>query len=447
MTTSNRFGRVRDWLRGLRDNRSLGHTIARGSSAAFSANVGGALAGVLLQFLLTHHMTAHGYGNYVYLLAWMNAIMLVVKFELDTVAIRFVSTYVGSAQWGQLRGLLRQARGLPFAAALTVSLLTAAVLVGVRHRVDEELFRGGLVVCAMFPVWMLLNVQYGCLQGFKRLWEATMPLLLLRPILLLLVVAVVTLGFRRQLTSPTALMLNLGAVFLAVNLSSFYLRRSTRSLPAADPVYDTRVWLGTAAGLLPAALAQQVLGLSTDILVIGTMLSRDLAGVYGIASQIVILMGYGILAVGTASAPQIAELYSRGDRDRLRRLVKMVARVNIAVTVPAVIGVALFGRWVLGLFGPGFVRGYPVLLIFGFGQIISTLGGHAALMLTMTGHEKNASAIIGLSAALNFTFSIILTHQFGIVGTAVATLLGLGVRSVLLVIWAQRRTGVSLMPW
>jgi O-antigen/teichoic acid export membrane protein len=68
-------------------------------------------------------------------------------------------------------------------------------------------------------------------------------------------------------------------------------------------------------------------------------------------------------------------------------------------------------------------------------------------MLTMTGHQKNASVIIGVSAALNFALSLILTHQFGIVGTALATLIGLGLRSILLVIWAQRRTGVSLMPW
>ena len=447
MTAPHQTNTVLDWLRGLRHNSSLGHTIARASSAAFSANVGGALAGVLLQFLLTHHMGGHGYGNYVYVLGWMNAILLLVKFELDTVAIRFVSTYVGTEQWGRLRGLLRQVRGLSFSGSLAVSILAALALVVARDRMEAELFRSGLVVCAMFPAWMMLTVQYGCLQGFKRLWEATMPLLLFRPVLLLIVVAVVTLGLGRSLESTTALLFNLGAVLAALSLSNLYLRRATRSAPAAPPIYETRLWLGTAAGLLPAALAQQVLGLSTDLLVIGTMLTRDLAGVYGIASQIVILMGYGILAVGTASAPQIADLYARSDLVRLRRLVKMVARVNIAVTLPAVIGVALFGRWVLGLFGPAFVAGYPVLLIFGFGQLISTLGGHAALMLTMTGHQKNASVIIGVSAALNFALSLVLTQQFGIVGTALATLLGLGLRTVLLVIWAQRRTRVSLMPW
>jgi O-antigen/teichoic acid export membrane protein len=447
MTTPNQVSSVRDWLRGLRHNRSLGHTVARGSSAAFSANVGGALAGVLLQFLLTHHMGAHGYGNYVYVLGWMNAIQLLVKFELDTVAIRFVSTYVGAEQWGLLRGLLRQVRSLSFAGSVVVSVMVALALVLARHRMEEELFLSALVVCVMFPAWTMLTVQFGCLQGFKRLWEATMPLLLLRPVLLLVVVGVVTLGLGRNLESTSALLLNFGAVLVALNLSTFYLRRSLRSVPLAARVYETRLWLGTAAGLLPAALAQQVLGLSTDLLVIGTMLTRDLAGVYGIASQIVILMGYGILAVGAASAPLIADLYSRGDLERLRRLVKMVARVNIAVTLPAVIGVALFGRWVLGLFGPAFEAGYPVLLIFGFGQLISTLGGHAALMLTMTGHQKDASVIIGVSAALNFALSLILTHQFSIVGTALATLIGLGLRSILLVIWAQRRTGVSLMPW
>lgn len=447
MTTPNLAGSVRDWLRGLRHNRSLGHTVARGSSAAFSANVGGALAGVLLQFLLTHHMPGHAYGNYVYVLGWMNAIQLLVKFELDTVAIRFVSTYAGQGQWGLLRGLIRYVRRFASLASLAVAGVVAAGLLLARHRLEPELLYGGLVVCLMLPPWTLLNVQSGCLQGFKRLWEATMPMLLLRPVLLLLVVAVVTMAFGHDLGATAALGLNLGAVLVTLALSLYYLRGSVRATPAAAPVYDKAQWFGTATGLLPAALAQQVLGLSTDLLVIGTMLTRDLAGVYSIASQIVVLMGYGILAVGAASAPMIAELYSRGELVQLRRLVKLIARINIAVTLPAVIGVVFLGRWVLGLFGPAFVAGYPVLLIFGFGQLISTLGGHAALMLTMTGHQRNASVIIGVSAALNLAFSLVLTPQFGIVGTALATLLGLSIRSVLLVIYAQRRTGVSLMPW
>ena len=447
MTTPNLAGSVRDWLRGLRHNRSLGHTVARGSSAAFSANVGGALAGVLLQFLLTHHMAGHGYGNYVYLLGWMNAAQLLVKFELDTVAIRFVSTYVGGEQWGLLHGLLRYVRRFALSFATIVSVLVAVGLLLTRRRLEPELFSSALVVCVMFPPWTLLNVQSGCLQGFKRLWEATMPMLLFRPVLLLAVVAALTLGLGRQLDASTALGFNLAVVVVVLGLSSFYLRESIRATPVAAPAFDQPHWFGTAFGLLPAALAQQVLGLSTDLLVIGTMLTRDLAGVYSIASQIVVLMGYGILAVGAASAPMIADLYSRGDLPQLRRLVKLIARINIAVTLPAVIGVVFLGRWVLGLFGPGFVAGYPVLLIFGFGQLISTMGGHAALMLTMTGHQRHASVIIGLSAALNLAFSIVLTRQFGIVGTAMATLLGLSLRSVLLVIFAQRRTGVSLLPW
>jgi O-antigen/teichoic acid export membrane protein len=115
--------------------------------------------------------------------------------------------------------------------------------------------------------------------------------------------------------------------------------------------------------------------------------------------------------------------------------------------VPLGVGVILLGPWLLQIFGPHFASGYPTLVILTISITSAALGGHAGFVLTMTGNERFAARIIIASAVTNLALSILLTRHYGMIGTALATCICTIFRNVLMVWQAQRKVGVSLMPW
>jgi O-antigen/teichoic acid export membrane protein len=181
-----------------------------------------------------------------------------------------------------------------------------------------------------------------------------------------------------------------------------------------------------------------------DIVVVGTMLGTTVAGYYGAAAQLAVLVHFGVNAVLFMAAPLISELYARDDRAGLQRLVTLTARMNLALSVPVIIGLLIGGRLALSWYGPSMVAGYPVLVVLLAGQLAGTgVGSLAGFLMTMTGHQNRAAAIIGASAVLYLVLAAVLTRAFGAVGTASATVIALLVRGIALDFEVRRLLGLE----
>ena len=436
-------------LRDLFKGDRLASALARGSSQAFAISIASVVFGFATQWILARTLGTQSFGAYVYVTGWATTILLVVKLELDTVAVRFVSAYTeGRADPAKLKGLLRFLFSTGLGVSSLAGLIGAVALLVTPGALTSELGRAALVGSAMVPVMAVLMIAGGALQGHHRILQAQTPFYVVRP-LVFVVALVAALALTRQgegLTAPRALALNVFATILATMVSLRWLRQAV-GRTSAQPTYARREWLRTGVGLLPASMAQQALGQTTDVILVGTMLSTSAAGIYSIAGQITMFVAFGIAAVATMAAPMIAALHERGDKSELRRLVVMVARVNLAYTIPAYVFLVVAGGWILSLFGPDFRSGYPILLVMGLRAVTAVIGGHAGTMLSMTGHQRDASIIIGTCAALNLALGVLMTLRFGVMGTATATLLATTVRNAWLPIVAGRRLGVSLRPW
>jgi O-antigen/teichoic acid export membrane protein len=121
------------------------------------------------------------------------------------------------------------------------------------------------------------------------------------------------------------------------------------------------------------------------------------------------------------AAPLIAELWSTGRRAELQRLATFAARCVFAATALLVLLLAALGRPTLALFGDGFPAGYGPLLVLAAGQATSALVGSVGLLLSMTGHQKEAARIMLAAALANVVLNALLIPRFGLLGAAVAT--------------------------
>ena len=447
-----RVGPISVWRSKLRQRfveGGVAHTLARGALWSMGINVVGYALALVVQVLLTHSLGRQEYGHYAYALGWMNAALLIGKLELDTAALRFVGTYYGAKNWSLLRGFLTRSHQLVWAASSVVAVV-GAVVVWLVAGYDANRSPASLwTACALLPATAILQFKAGCLQGFKQIRESQGPTMLLRPLLFGAGVLLITYGSGAKLSAAGALGINLLAAFLAIVLIGKFLRAA---VPAearqAVPAFDTKNWVRTAAGLLIVASAQLVLGTQADVLVVGSMLGHTEAGQYLVASQLAALTSFGVTAMMVMALAMIADLHARGRTAELQRLVTVLSRASLVVSLPVVAILAIRGTTILGWFGPAFRVAYPVLVILSIGYFIAAAGGIlAGFLLTLTGHQRQAAYLVVGSAILNLALSLVFTRIFGSTGTASATVATTFLRSAALAVYCWRLLGVRLGPF
>lgn len=419
--------------------------LATGSFWSFLIATSGAALGFLVHYLLVRKLGPTEFGRYVYILGWVNAAAVLVKFEIDTVATRFVSSYHALQKPQLMAGFLGWAGRRVVGASIGTALIAAGVLYLVLPHVAPALVAAALVGCLILPVTSIQLFVQNCLQGIKWIKAAYFPPQVLRPMLML--TAVLVASRLTTLTGARALWLNFATSTIALTVGIAFLRRGMAGKLAYPPAHSTGEWIDTAAGLLPAALAQLVLSQASDVLVVGTLLGPVEAGKYSVAGQIASLAGYVMGPVASITAPLVAELHARNDKKGLRQLMRLVARVNLGIMLPITLVVLLGGPFLLRLFGPVYAEAYPVLALLSLGMVSASVGGPASFVLTMTGSHRDAARIIGATAGFNLLLALVLTPRFGAVGTASATLAATLVRNAWIIRVAQSRSGVSLMPW
>lgn len=431
----------------MRD-RGLERATAIGASWSLVIRASGMFVAFGVQTLLARQIGQEGYGRYVYVLAWMNIAMLFAKLEFDTLGLRFIGSYAGTGRWALLSGFLKKTQYLTLLLSAGTGALAAVALVIARPYVDPALFLAGLWACALLVPTALLTVQGGFLQGFQRMVAAQAPQQLLRPIAFGLALSAFIWQLGAEVQAWHAVFANLLATALAVGVSTYYLSHSTPTgALAAEPEYDLPLWMRTSSGLMVIAGAQLVIGMQSDVVIVGSMLGTAVAAVYSTASQVATVVSFAPVATTLIAIPQLALLHAKRDMAALQRLLQLMLLTTAAMTLPVLIAVIVFGHVLLGLFGEAFKAGYEVMFILSFSQAASAVVGIAGgYLLTMTGHERAAAKIIVSTSILNLVLSVILTRWIGITGTAFATCAATLVRCAWLFVFAKRELKLNLLP-
>lgn len=427
--------------------RRLDPVLARGAFWSFLITAGGMGLGFLTQVILARTVGSAQYGTYLYVLGWTNVAGLICTLELSGASVRYVSAYGASGQWSLLRGFLRRSHQIVIASAAIVAVL-GLVIVPLLPSVPRSAMGLTIAACALFPISALLQLKAGCLQGLKRVVAAQAPSLVLRPLLFGVAVLVAWRMIGPSLGAAGAVACQILATGVALIVSTRYLRRALpNEVRGAAPSYDLRDWVRTSVHFIGISFSQLLLSAQSDLLIVGTLLGANEAGLYGAASQFAILVSFGATAIVFIAQPMIADLYARQRQDELQRLVSQIVLLALGVSTPVFLVLAAFGRPLLGLYGARFEGAYSVLLILAAAQLVSaTVGMLVGYLLTMTPHQKEAGRVIAATAILNLAITAVLTPMFGAVGTATATLIATVARSVGLVVLARKLLAVRVVP-
>lgn len=411
-----------------------------GAFLALALKVGSVGLAYLQNIVLAHCMNPSAFGEYAIGLSVAMFMGIAVAAGQPTAILRFWPQYLTQKSEALARGALTFgyvvtsissfafgafAFALAFfltAWGMNVSALAQAVPLTVAWAFSEFLMAAlrakGSVAGAMLPrdvLWRVAIIAIGVAH-----WESGL-----------------------EISSRAVLMWCALVLSLLVAAQATYSGRLTPSyFRELTPRFDLPLWSRAALGL----------GLATTIGMINTQIDTPLVGLYltkaetgqffavqKTASLLIIVLWATIIV----AAPNFSRLYHSRQVHELQRISRSFAISVGSLSLAIYFVFFVFGRFLLGLFGPSFTDLTLELRIMSTGYLIDALCGPAGVLLLLSGHERLHLKILLVFLALKTSLMILLLPRFGLLGAAIGASLSQAIVPVVLCLYIRRTIGID----
>jgi O-antigen/teichoic acid export membrane protein len=410
----------------------------------FGMTAMGAVLSFVAQLVAARWLGSKEYGYFSYVSSIALTISLLAPLGFQAASLKYLAQYRVQENWSLFRGFLRRARKTTAA----VSIGAACLLLAWGLRADYNHAGAGLsvaVLAAVIPLaaYSRLSVSVLRISGYARsavgldapLREGAMAAI-----------------FLAAMALPIAATAAAGVVTFAVGfaLSALFLMKrersalSTLNMSAAASAAGAvgADWNRLAAVMLAMTLSQLAMK-RLDVLLIGSIVSTDDVGPYAVALRFSEALQLPFIAGSVLVASRISELNTLQDTSGLQRLLTAAVRMTLALTLAGALPLLAAPQLFLGLFGKEFAGADTMLRLLVMGQVANAATGYASGVLTMTGHERVALAVIGVVGAGNLVGNAVLITAFGPIGAAWGSSTAMVVANVALWLLAWRYAGVN----
>ena len=423
----------------------VGH-IGRHAGAFFAGTLFTAALSYAFKIYLARVLGAENLGLYALGLTIIGFFGIFNALGLGQAAVRFVPTYMAASNFQKLHALLWKAPAVLLAANVLfgASLLLAGRWIAIRFYHAPALVQY-LPLFALIMLAGVLNDFFGkVLTGYLEVRRRTLIVNFMgTPVTMLLAIALLSMGYR---LAGYLIAQIVGAAVVCLLL----LRAVRQRTPAAARISAQR---GSSLGKDIWSFSGSMLGIvfmefaisHTDKVALGYFRGAREVGIYSVAAALVAYVPVLLGSVNQVFSPTIADLHTRNQHSLLDRLFQSLTKWILAVTIPLATVLIIFARPLMGLFGQDFERGWPVLVIGTFGQLVNCGVGSVGYLLLMTGNEKRLIRVQAAMAAVMILSAIALIPWLGVVGAAIAaavTNIGMNVLNLL-----QVRKGLHLSPY
>ena len=179
----------------------------------------------------------------------------------------------------------------------------------------------------------------------------------------------------------------------------------------------------------------------SGILIAGMYVSSSDIAYLSVAQRTAMLTSLILIAVNMVIAPRYARLWKQGDLTAIQKLSKWSTRGMVALALPILAVMVIFPELIMGLFGDGFSEAGILLAIMAVGQFINVATGSVGYLLTMSGHEKDFRRVTFFAGPLTVILSYFLIMEYGVLGAAIATAIGLSLQNLLALAMVRKRLG------
>jgi len=160
--------------------------------------------------------------------------------------------------------------------------------------------------------------------------------------------------------------------------------------------------------------------LTFDVMLLKKYYSNEVVAYYSIAIKMFTVLAMVIIAVNINVAPKFAEYYSANKMDDLRQLLDKSKKLICLINIPAGLIIILFGKTILGVFGPNYTQAYIPMIIIVMGQMIASSFGSVAIILNMSSKQHVFKNILLVATGINLISNLLLVPSYGMTGAAIS---------------------------
>jgi O-antigen/teichoic acid export membrane protein len=397
--------------------------VALGGMVALAVYIVGAGLTAFSQLLIARMVGVETFGVYSYVLAWVTVLAYTSALGFDIALLRFVPAYRANQAWALLRGVIRYAQRRMAAASILVIVIGFAVITVLARNISPELGQTFLAGFFLVPVWALLWIRVSIVRAYGGVLSAIVPDRMVRDGGLICIVMLLGWGLKWSLDAPLLMIATLVSTAAALALASLSMQQlHPREIDGIAAGYEAPVWRQTILPLVVIAATEAVLNRG-GVLVLGWIGSTTDAGIYALAFSISFMVALPRAAANTLLAPTISDLFVRKQHHTLQILIARTAMWTLCGAAGSAIALAVIADPLLAWFGRGYEAGVPALRILLVGQVLAASCGSQLSIMTMTGCERGAAALLIMSVFVNILLSAVLVSLLGLTGVAISTTL------------------------
>jgi O-antigen/teichoic acid export membrane protein len=404
------------------------HSISRQSAVFLLGTLFTVAAGYLFKVYLARVLGAEGLGIYTLGMTAGGLVSIVGAAGVPQTASRFVAIYSST---GQVRKL---GRFLWFGALtlLVTNALVGFAMVAGRRWIADRLYHTPVLAQYMhfFAAIMLLGALTTflgqALAGYKDVARRTVITNFIgTPATMVISVALLTMGLGLW-GYLAAQVVSALLVFVLLTRAVWKLtpKAAPQTLHASAPetghlpLFEREVV--SFAALLIGMQALEFISGQSDRIMLGIYLNVREVGIYSIAASMVAFVGIFLQSINQIFAPTIAELFAKREHDLLLRLYQALTKWTLGLTIPLALGIMIFAKPLMGIIGPDFREGWPVLAIATVGQLVNCGVGSVGFLLLMSDQQARMVRAQAITVFLTLGLNFLLIPRLGLIGAAIA---------------------------
>jgi O-antigen/teichoic acid export membrane protein len=384
---------------------------------------------------------AGGVGEVILAITVVRISAQIAKFGMEESMMKFIPLYIEHDDKPRLKGAIFFAVKfcLVFSIVfmLLIFVLSKFISLGIFH--SEGLLKLMPVVVIAIPAWVIRDVIGGILRGYKDALRALIPEALVSPFFRIAVFMILLL---KGVSPFYAVVAFVTGEILAVIASIVFLHRKIKGLRSYKKQCDSKAIMDVAYTIIFTSMSV-LLYTQADIWILGMFKPTEIVGIYGVASKLVLLVYFPMMAFAVIIPPLISSIHASGNIGELRKMVSESTRWILSMAMPIILILVIEGDYILKyVYGSDFTAGYIPLLILVFGQLIKSCAGLIGVILQMTGEHRVYMKITIVGGILNIILNIILVPRFGMIGAATATAFCLSMIDIICIFIIHKRLAV-----
>lgn len=327
---------------------------------------------------------------------------------------------------------------------LPASILGAFILYFLSDYIALSFFKNGQytealkIVSIMSPLYLLTAFNIEFIRGLKKTVESEFIRNIVSPFTVLISLIVISFYNLDDIVTLYAIAISVFIGFLVSLLIIFKLNNGFAI--KENRIFSKKELFEPSIPLLIMGLAAFFLS-ESGLFILEIYFDSKEVGDYTIIYKISLASSLIFLTFSTIIGPKFAELFWANKKEELKESILYSAKMVFLLSVPGIIFLLIFSKFLLDIFGLEFELNTSLLILI-IGQFFYAITGISGVYMMVTTSQKNFRNVYLLSAIINLFLCFLLIPKYGVLGASISISISYAILNIICTIYLYKKEGI-----